>query len=408
MPVLSLPSTGRVQAFVPEVGGAQVADLRDRLSGTRWPEEATEPGGVQGPGLADLQELVAYWRDGYDWARLEKRVTSVPQVRVEVDGLGIHAIHVRSNRPDAVPLVLTHGWPSTCFEFLDVLPLLTDPEQGQAFHVVAPSLPGYGWSDRPSTTGWGVERTADAWAALMDALGYPAFMAHGGDWGAVISTALARRHSDRVLGLHVTLPMSKATEADREWASANERRGLEREDAYRKDGYAYAQVQRSRPQTIGYALVDSPAALCAWIAEKLWAWSDTGPEGASLLSADDVLDTVSIYWLTATGASAARLYREVDWRAQSGFVDVPSGCSIFPAEIIRPPRSAVARQYRDLRHWRELDRGGHFAAIEVPHLLATEIRDFAEVLGGWRILQFLVRPILVKADDSERAFPDES
>ncbi|MFC7506095.1 alpha/beta hydrolase, partial [Nocardioides sp. GCM10030258] len=213
-------------------------------------------------------------------------------------------------------------------------------------------------------------------------LWYPTFVAHGGDWGAVVSTALARRHPDRVRGIHLTLPVSMATEEDRARASESERRGLEREDRYRKDGYAYAQVQRSRPQTIGYALVDSPVALCAWIVEKLWAWSDTGPDGTSLLSREDVLDTVSIYWLTATGASAARFYREVNWRSQLAPVEVPAGCSIFPGEIIRPPRSAVERQYRDLRYWRELDRGGHFAAAEVPGLLAREVQAFAGVLAG--------------------------
>ncbi|MFW6868273.1 epoxide hydrolase family protein [Nocardioides sp. CPCC 206347] len=382
MPVLPLPETGLPQPFVPEVDDRQVADLRERLARTRWPEEATEPGGAQGPALSDLQDLVVHWRDGYDWDRLAKRLASVPQVRVEIDGLGIHAIHARSSRPDAVPLLLTHGWPSTCFEFLDLISLLTDPVEGQAFHVVAPSLPGYGWSERPSSAGWGIERTADAWAALMDTLWYPTFVAHGGDWGAVVSTALARRHPDRVRGIHLTLPVSMATEEDRARASESERRGLEREDRYRKDGYAYAQLQRSRPQTIGYALVDSPVALCAWIVEKLWAWSDTGPDGTSLLSRDDVLDTVSIYWLTATGASAARFYREVNWRSQLAPVEVPAGCSIFPGEIIRPPRSAVERQYRDLRYWRELDRGGHFAAAEVPGLLAREVQAFAGVLAG--------------------------
>ncbi|WP_082606072.1 epoxide hydrolase family protein [Nocardioides sp. Root190] len=382
MPVLPSPTTGLPQSFVPEVSDDEITDLRARLDATRWPEEATEPGNAQGPALADLRELVGHWQRGYDWDRLAKRLGSVPQIRVEVDGLGIHAVHVRSSRPDAVPLVLTHGWPSTCFEFLDLVPLLTEPRDGQAFHVVAPSLPGHGWSARPSSTGWGIERTADAWAALMEALGYPVFVAHGGDWGAVVSSALARRHPDRVAGLHLTLPVSRATEQDRADASDSERRGLEREDHYRKDGYAYAQVQRSRPQTIGYGLVDSPVALCAWIAEKLWDWSGTDQDGISLLSFDDVLDIVSVYWLTATGASAARLYREVDWRAQAAPVDVPTGCSIFPAEIIRPPRSAVARQYRDLRHWREMDRGGHFAAAEVPDLLAAEIQAFVATLGG--------------------------
>lgn len=378
----ALPEVGAVEAFRPQVDDDDVADLRDQLARTRWPEEATEPGDAQGLALGVLQELVRYWREDYDWSRLRARLTSVPQVRVEVDALGVHALHVRSPRPDAVPLLLTHGWPSTCFEFLGLVPMLTEPARGPAFHLIAPSLPGYGWSDRPAGPGWGIERIADAWAALMSALGHDRFVVHGGDWGAVVGTALARRHPDRVTGLHLTMPVSAATEADRLGASASERRGLAREAAYRRTGYGYAQIQRTRPQTIGYALVDSPVALCAWLAEKLLAWSGRGPDGASLLSVDAVLDVVSVYWLTATGASAARLYREVDWRAQAAPVDVPTGCSIFPDEIIRPPRSAVARQHRSLVHWRELDRGGHFPAAEVPEVLAEELQDFVVSLTG--------------------------
>ncbi|MBM7517980.1 epoxide hydrolase family protein [Nocardioides nitrophenolicus] len=368
--------------FVPRIDDADVADLRARLARTRWPEEATEPGDGQGLRLETVQALVERWRTTYDWSRLATRLASVPQLVTEIDGLGIHAVHVRSSRPDAVPLLLTHGWPSTCFEFLDLVPLLTEPASGPAFHLVAPSLPGYGWSERPASAGWGIERTADAWAVLMARLGYDRFLAHGGDWGAVVGTALARRHPDRVAGLHLTLPMSAASAEDRAGASASERRGLDREAEYRRTGSGYAQIQRTRPQTIGYALVDSPAGLCAWLAEKLLAWSGRGPDGGSLLSDDAVLDVVSVYWLTATGASAARLYREVDWRAQAAPVDVPTGCSIFPDEIIRPPRSAVARQYRRLCSWRELDRGGHFPAVEVPDLLAAELRAFGGTVAA--------------------------
>lgn len=377
-----LAAVGEVRPFVPQVDAADVVDLRRRLAAARWPEEATEPGDAQGMPLADLQRLVSYWHEGYDWDRLAQRLSSAPQVRVEVDGLTQHALHARSGRPDAVPLLLAHGWPSTCFDFLDLLPGLTDPATGPAFHVVAPSLPGYGYADRPAESGWGIERTADAWVALMEALGHSSFLVHGGDWGAVVGTAMARRRPDRVRGLHLTLPVSAATPEDRAAASAAERRGLAREDEYRRSGYAYAQVQRTRPQTLGYSLVDSPVGLCAWIAEKLLAWSDRHADGTSLISDDDVLDVVSVYWLTATGASAARLYREVDWRAQLAPVDVLTACSIFPAEIIRPPRSAVARQYRGLRSWREPERGGHFPALEVPDLLAEELRTFARLVEG--------------------------
>lgn len=367
-----------VRGFRPEVAPEQVADLRARLAMTRWPEQATEGG--QGPALGEMRRLVAYWQDGYDWERFAARIGSVPQVLTQIDGLDLHAVHVRSSDPDAIPLVLTHGWPSTCFEFLDAIPLLTEPRDGRAFHVVCPSLPGYGWSDRPTEPGWGIERIADAWVSLMARLGYGDFVAQGGDWGALVSTEMAVRHPARVLGLHLTMPTARTDEADRDGASASERRGLEREARYRAEGYGYARINRTRPQTIGYSLLDSPAGLCAWIVEKLEAWSGTDEEGRSLLDDDAMLDIVSTYWLTGTAASAARLYREAGRLAREATVDVPTGCTIFPGEIIRPPRSAVARRYRDLRYWSEPPRGGHFAAAELPETFAGELHAFVAAL----------------------------
>jgi pimeloyl-ACP methyl ester carboxylesterase len=366
--------------FLATFDDASVTDLRDRLARARFPEPATMEGWSQGVPLAEMRRLTAYWRDGYDWERLRARLTSVPQIMVSVDGLDVHAIHVRSSRPDAVPLLLTHGWPSTCYEFLEVIPLLTEPDDGPAFHVVCPSLPGYGFSGRPDGPGWDADRIADAWATLMTELGHDHFVAQGGDWGALVSTQLAIRHRDRLLGLHLTMPLATSTHGDRADVTPFEQHGLDRERDYRRSGFAYAVTQCTRPQTIGYALVDSPVALCAWVVEKLHDWSGRDEAGQSLLDDDTMLDIVSVYWLTGTGASSARLYLEALRMDLDVPVDVPTGCSIFAHEIIRPPRSAVARRYRDLRSWQEVARGGHFAASEVPQEFAHQVQAFVTLL----------------------------
>lgn len=372
-----------VRPFVPEITPEAIADLSERMGRSRWPEAATEPGAeTQGPRVEDLRRLAAYWIGGYDWGRFADLVTSPPQVLTPIDGVDVHAIHAPSPRPDAVPLLLTHGWPSTCFEFTRLLPILngTENDDGPAFHVVCPSLPGYGWSGKPAEAGWGADRIADAWAELMSRLGYDRFIASGGDWGAIVSTEVAIRHPDRLLGLHLTMPIARTSDDDRGALSQAEERGLAREADYRRDGFAYALVQLTRPQTIGYGLVDSPLALLAWIAEKLRAWSGHDQDGAPLLSDDDLLDVVGVYWFTATGASSARLYREA-LRMDSGTpVHVPTGCSIFADEIIRPPRRAVERRYRNLVSWQEVPIGGHFAALEVPGLFAEQLRAFAHTL----------------------------
>lgn len=370
------------RSFTPRVNPDEVAELHARLERTRWPEEETEPGWEQGPPLVEMRRLVDHWRDGYDWERFAARIASVPQLLVEIDGLDIHAIHVRSSDPDAVPLLLTHGWPSTCFEFLDVIRLLTEPEEGQAFHVVCPSLPGYGWSGKPAGPGWGVERTADAWVELMEALGYSRFIAQGGDWGAMVTTELGVRHPDRLLGVHLTMPMAAREEGDEDGASELQLAGLEREARFRKQGHGYNLLQRTRPQTIGYSLTDSPVGQCAWIVEKLNDWSGIDEAGRCLLDDDAMLDVVSTYWLTGTAASSARLYREAVGLDRATYVDVPTGVTVFPHEIIRPPRKAVERRYRGLNYWSEQDRGGHFAAAEVPDLFAGEVRAFVETLAS--------------------------
>jgi pimeloyl-ACP methyl ester carboxylesterase len=370
--------------FSIEVPEQVLADLRSRIRATRWPEAETVDDRSQGVPLAELRELCEYWADesadGYDWRRAERRLNAFPQFRAEIDGVAVHALHVRSPHPAAVPLVLTHGWPGSVLEFLDVIGPLTDPvahggDAADAFHVVVPSLPGYGFSDKPVGPGWNTDRIADAWAQLMTGLGYERFGAQGGDWGAVVTTALGRRHPDRVLGIHVNMPIGSRP-ADIGELTADDQRALERMAEFRKTGSGYSAEHSTRPQTIGYGLVDSPVALCAWIVEKFDEWTDT--KG---LPRDAMLDGVTLYWATATGASSARLY----WESRVApsprtAVEVPAGCSLFPGEILQIARPWAQEVYRDLRYWNHVDAGGHFAAWEQPELFTDEVRAFFRLI----------------------------
>lgn len=382
-----------------EVGQDELDDLRRRLAQARWPEAETVDDWSQGVPLSYLRDLCAHWADGYDWRATEARLNAWPQLRATVGEddrgtggpgrLDVHVLHARSPHPDALPLVLTHGWPGSIIEFLDLLGPLTDPpahggDAADAFHVVCPSPPGYGFSDKPSRPGWGVERIADAWAELMAGLGYDRYGAAGTDWGTTISSLLARRHAAHVGGILVVPPLAAPDPATLGRLTAAERAALADLDERSRDGSAYSEVHATRPQTIGYGLVDSPVALCAWVAEKLVAWTDGGPDGRTpALSPDQVLDDVMLYWLPGTGASSARLYWE-SIRLVSGWftdtttdtIDVPTGCSIFPAEVPRPSRRWAERRFTDIRHWHELDRGGHFPALEQPDLFVAELRDF--------------------------------
>ena len=363
-----------------EVTGEALADLADRLARTRWPEAQPVGDWSQGIPLAYLQDLVAHWRDRYDWRACEAALNAWPQVRTTIDGLGIHAIHAASPVGGALPLVLTHGWPGSVTEFLDVLGPLTDPaahggDPADAFHVVCPSLPGFGWSDKPTTTGWGIERTADAWAELMGRLGYPRFGAQGGDWGSGVSTALGARHPDRVVGVHINMVVAFPGPDDGE-PTDEERAALARYQRYVDQESGYSTQQRTRPQTVGYGLVDSPVGLCAWIVEKFAAWTDSGWDPVAALGADRLLDDVMAYWVTATGASSARLYWESFGVPRPAPVEVPVGVAVFPHDIFAASRRWAARQYRDIRRWEVMPSGGHFAAMEEPGLLVDEIRAF--------------------------------
>jgi epoxide hydrolase len=377
-----------VTPFRIDVPEAVLVDLRDRLARTRWPEPATVPDWSQGVPLEYLRELCGYWADGYDWAERQRRLNSWPQFRTVIDGLGIHFLHVRSPHPDALPLVITHGWPGSVVEFGKVIGPLTDPtryggDAADAFHVVCPSLPGYAFSDKPTGTGWGVDRIARAWATLMARLGYRRYGAQGGDWGTSISTRLGQLDPEHVLGIHLTPPLAPPDPSTLDGPTDVERAALQRlaHAAAWEDGYS--EEQKTRPQTLGYGLVDSPVALCAWIVEKFWAWTDHDGDLHRLLSRDEILDNVMLYWVTGTGASSARLYwesmREVQRLFQPGNVtlepvDVPTACSIFPGDLPRPSRRWAARRFTDIRYWNELDRGGHFAAFEQPEAFVAEVR----------------------------------
>jgi pimeloyl-ACP methyl ester carboxylesterase len=367
-----------VSPFTVDVPPEAVEDLRRRLRSTRWPEPATVDDWSQGVPLDWLREVCRYWAEEYDWSALQARINAVPQVTTVVDGLPVHLLHVRSPHEGALPLVLTHGWPGSVVEFLDVIGPLTEPEDPRdAFSVVVPSLPGYGWSGKPTAPGWGPGRTADAWAELMTRLGYERFGAQGGDIGSFVSANLGARHPERVVGVHLNMVVTGPPEGQTEF-DGREQRALDRLRVFRTDGSAYSHQHRTRPQTLGYGLTDSPVGQAAWILEKFSAWTDCDGDPAAALGIDRLLDDVSVYWFTGTATSSARMYWEMarapEERAPQ--VDVPTGVSVFPHEIFQPPRAWAERQLTDLRTWREHDSGGHFAAMERPDELVTDVREF--------------------------------
>jgi epoxide hydrolase len=368
-----------VEPFRVEVPEPEIEDLRARLRRTRWPDRETVEDLSQGVPLAYLQDLCAYWADGYDWRTTEARLNALPQFRTEIDGLGIHFLHIRSPRTDALPLILTHGWPGSILEYLGVVGPLSE-----SFHVVCPSLPGYGFSDKPAARGWGVERIAGAWAELMARLGYERYGASGSDWGTSVSTLLGQREREYVVGIHLVPPLAPPDPATFDDLTDAERSALAALDHAAEWDSGYSTQHSTRPQTVGYGLTDSPAALCAWIVEKLVAWSD-----GDVLTRDQLLDTVTLYWLTRTGASSARLYwesiRQVnEWISGSvtETVDVPTACSLFPHELQRPSRRWAERRFTAIRYWSEPPRGGHFAAYEQPELFVREVRAAFEALAA--------------------------
>jgi pimeloyl-ACP methyl ester carboxylesterase len=379
---------GEITPFRIDVPETDLADLRERLQRTRWPEAETVTDWSQGVPLAYLQDLCRYWATGYDWRATEARLNALPQFRTEIDGLSVHFIHTRSPNPDALPLIMTHGWPGSVVEFVKVIGLLSDPaahggDAADAFHVVCPSLPGYGFSGKPAGPGWGIQRIAAAWAELMARLGYQRYGAQGSDWGTSVSTSIGQQDPGHIAGIHLVPPLAPPDPATFADLTERERAALASLEHSAEWDSGYSKEQATRPQTIGYALVDSPAALCAWLIEKFWAWTDHGGHLEDVLTRDELLDNLMLYWLPGTGASAARLYwesiRQVnDWiSGRAGdTVAVPTGCSIFPRELQRPSRRWAARRFTDIRYWNEPTEGGHFAAFEQPESFVSEVRSF--------------------------------
>jgi len=381
-----LPSVTNPTRFVLDVPDDQLDDLHERLRRVRLPEPEPVGDASQGIPRARVAELCRTWSEEHDWRRLEAELNGRGQWRAEVDGLGVHFLHVRSPRPDARPLVITHGWPGSVVEFLDVLDALVDPVEDRvpAFHVVAPSLPGFGFSDKPTTTGWDVDRIADAWAAIMATLGYDRFLAQGGDWGSMVTAALAVRHPDRVAAIHTTMPLADRPEGfSTDDLDETEKGWLARAREFRDVGSGYSAQQRTRPQTLGYGLVDSPAGQLAWIAEKFAAWTDHDGDPDAAVPRGRLLDNVAVYWLGASGASSARMYWENAHVDRTALITVPAAVSMFPAEMAKLPRAWVAARYTGLGYWNVLPRGGHFASLEAPEVFVDELRaGFTALLGG--------------------------
>jgi epoxide hydrolase len=375
-----------VTSFELAVPDSVLADLHDRLARTRFPERETVDGWSQGIPLAYVQEVCEYWRTTYDWRARERHLNQFPQYRTTLAGggdepLGIHFLHVRSPEPGALPLVLTHGWPGSTVEFMKVIGPLTDPaahggDPADAFHVVAPSLPGFGFSDKPARTGWTSDRIATAWDELMVKLGYDRYGAQGGDWGASITMRIGSQNLGHCAGIHLNMVLAPPAPELLANPSPEALAALAKFQHYQDQESGYSKQQSTRPQTLGYGLVDSPAGQAAWILEKFWSWTDNDGLPDDAVDRDELLDNIMVYWLTASAASSARLY----WESFASFagqpVTLPAGMSLFPNEIITAPREWADHWYSDIRHWNELPRGGHFAAFEEPDLFVDEVRSF--------------------------------
>ncbi len=372
-----------VRPFTIAATDEDLDDLRRRLRATRWPEAETVDDWSQGIPLSYVRELCRYWADDYDWRAREAALNRFPQFTTavavaDVETIDVHFIHVRSRHDDARPLLMTHGWPGSIAEFQDVIGPLTDPtahggDEADAFHVVCPSIPGYGFSSKPTTDGMGVGRIADLWGALMDRLGYDRFFAQGGDWGSLITTVVGVRNPEHCAGIHLTMPIVIPSTMDD--LTDIEQGALDDMEEHRENGTGYSKIQSTRPQTLGYGLTDSPAGQAAWIVEKFHAWTDNHGHPEDAVDRDHLLDNVMLYWLPRTAASSARLYWESFRNPPFDIPKVPIGCSIFPREIFRTSRRWAEAQFGDrLVHFNTLDHGGHFAASEVPEVFVDEVR----------------------------------
>ena len=371
-----------IRKYKIEVPDSALDDLKQRLKNTRWPNKETVGDWNQGVPLAYVQEVCNYWQTKYDWRRCEKELNALPQFITEIDGMDINFIHVKSKHDKALPLIITHGWPGSVLEFLDVIGPLTDPtahggKAEDAFHLVLPTMPGFGFSGKPTTTGWGIEKIGQTWGKLMALLGYDRYVAQGGDWGSIIVHSMAVTETKNCAAVHNNMVLVQPSEALLKDLTDKEKSALEGVKYYFDWDSGYSKEQSTRPQTLGYGLVDSPAGQAAWIIEKFWKWTDCKGHPENAVKRDKMLDDIMMYWLPAAGASSARLYWEsfATLLQPAKPIEMPMGVSIYPFEIFRGSKRWCEERYKNLNHYNELDRGGHFAALEVPDLFVTELRN---------------------------------
>lgn len=360
---------------------SELEDLKRRLAAARWPDRETPTDWSQGVPLAYMREVASYWQSTYDWRRLEARLNAYPQFITEIDGCDIQFLHVRSPHANALPMVMTHGWPGSVVEFLKVIDPLVDPvahggDVRDAFHVVCPSLPGFGFSGKPAAPGWKIQRIGRAWGTLMARLGYERYVAQGGDWGSAVTHCIGLSETAHCAGIHVNMALVSPSAPLMQNLDELEQGALASWKHYQDWDSGYSKEQSTRPQTIGYALVDSPVGQAAWILEKFWAWTDSNGHPENILSRDEILDNIMMYWLPASAASSARLY----WESFSVLlekhrpIEIPAGLSVFPHEIFRASRRWAEERYPKLVHYNVLPKGGHFAAFEQPEAFVSEVR----------------------------------
>lgn len=365
--------------FTVQIDDAVITDLKSRLHATRWPEQETVEDWSQGVPLSYQQRLMSYWADTYDHQRLANRLNAYDNFLTEVNGLDIHFLHVRSSHDNARPLLLSHGWPGSVVEFLKVIGPLSEPQNhglnaSQAFHLVIPSLPGYGFSGKPTETGWSVEKMAETFALLMARLGYDRYLAQGGDWGSAITSAIGRQDPEHCMGIHLNM-ITVPPDPNAGDLTEQELSGLAGLAHYQEWDSGYSKQQATRPQTLSYGLADSPSGQAAWILEKYWSWTDCAGDPENILSRDEMLDNIMVYWLNNASASSGRLY----WHSfgkgpQPTQVHVPMGGTIFPKEIFRTSQRFAERMYTNIVYWNERAKGGHFAAFEQPQAYVEEVR----------------------------------
>ena len=384
-----------MRPFEIKIPQEQLDDLKQRIAATRWPDEIPDAGWTRGVPVGYLKGLAEHWGTAFDWRAAEARLNSFPQFLTEIDGANVHFLHVRSPEPDALPVILTHGWPGSFAEFLDIIGPLTDPasyggDRADAFHVVIPSIPGYAFSGPTRQAGWDVPHVADAWKELMRSLGYQRYLVQGGDWGSPISLRLGLADPEHVAGVHINMCVTLPPQDPEAIAQLDESdlARLQFAGHFQQDGMGWQKIQSTRPQTLAYGLTDSPVGQLAWIAEKFKEWTDSTDSPEDAISRDDLLTNVTIYWLTATAGASAQLYYESTHLDADFFrtwggpwpLSMPVGVAVFPKDAVRPIRSWAEKILPTLTHWTEFSRGGHFPAMEQPVLLVEDIRTFARTL----------------------------